>query len=62
MGRGLAKKELSKKIKKIEIEIEIYKSKKRERKKMFFYLGKAAVAPPPIYCLVYIAFFLSKAR
>jgi len=59
MGGGLAKKEIIKNNK-------IYKSKNRKNKYIykncFFYLGKAAVAPLPIYCLVHIAFFLIKAR
>jgi len=36
------------------------KNKNKNKENSFFYLGKAAVAP--IYCLVYIAFFLGKAR
>jgi len=46
------------------IKIKIYKSKNRKIIIIIivasFYLGKAAVAPLSIYCLVYIVFFLSK--
>jgi len=58
MGWGLAKKQRNKKIEIKKVTIEI--------KKKFFiclcFVGKADVTctPLPIYCLVYITFFLSK--
>jgi len=52
MGGGGACKERNRKKKK----------KKSKKKKKFFYPGKVAVPPLRIYCLVCIAFFLSKER
>jgi len=53
MGGGLTKKEIYKKRK---------KKVRIEKIFFFFYLGRVAVPPLRIYCLVCIAFFLSKAR